>query len=107
MIVLLTLAGTAAVLFAVGLLVHRDLAEVAAQISHLEHRPDLERDLNQLWHDLQRLHDEQRANTDRRLREIETAVTQAQHSQGDLARFVNWMAPLVHEWSGTTPGSRR
>lgn len=109
MIALLALVGllVSVALVAIGIVLHRDLAQMNAQLERSGHQPDLSRWFDQLWADVQQLQDQQVKATDKRLRDIEAALAQARQHQAELARYVNWMAPLVRHWSDTSPGSGR
>lgn len=109
MIGLLVLVGflVAVALVAVGVLLHRDLAQINAQLGRPNHQPELDRWLDQFWADVQQLHDQHVKATDKRLRDIEAALAQVREHEAEMARYVNWMAPLVQQWANATAGSRR
>jgi type II secretory pathway component PulJ len=112
-IALLALVGllVAVALMAVGVLLHRDLAQINDQLERsnpaIGLRPELNQLLDQLWADVQQLHDQHVKATDKRLRDIEAALAQVRQHEAELARYVNWMAPLVQQWANATAGSRR
>jgi len=91
----------------IGVLVHRDLARIAAQVERAGLRPDIQQDIDQLWGDAKQLHDDHARVVDRRLREVEAAVAQVQQSEAGLARYVNWMVPLVQRWAEASAGGDR
>jgi hypothetical protein len=91
----------------VGVLLHRDLARINEQLARSGHQPDFRRDLDQLWADARGLHDEHARVTLKRLREVEAAVGEVRQSQGQMANYVNWMAPLVKGWASAAQETRR
>lgn len=109
MIGLLALAGllVAVALVAVGVVLHRNLAQINEQFARSGHQPDFNRWLDQLWGDVQQLHDQHVKATDKRLRDIEAALAQVRQHQAELARYVNWMAPLIQQWANATPEGGR
>lgn len=99
--VALAVLASGACLTTVGVLLHRDLTEVAAQLSRANrHPPDIQRDLDQLWNDVHHSQAERDGATDKRLHDVGTALTQLRQTQDGLVRAVNWMVPLVKHWSG-------
>lgn len=106
---LLALAGllVAVALGAIGIVLHRDLARINEQLGRSGHLPDINRWLDPFWDDVQQLHAQHVKSTDKRLRDMETALAQARQHQAELARYVNWMAPLVRQWANASPDAQR
>lgn len=98
----LAVLGGAAALVVVGVVLHRDLAQIHDELARSGHQPEFNRWLDQFWADVQQLHQGHVEAVDNRLRDVGTAVTQIRQNQAELTRFVNWMAPLVQHWSKTT-----
>lgn len=105
-IALAAVLGTGA-LVVLGLLLHRDLGRITRELARSGHQPTFQRDLDQLWADTQRLVAEGSSATDKRMQEAEVAISEVKQHQRDLARYVNWMLPLVQRWTGATSGGGR
>jgi hypothetical protein len=98
-VALAVLVGAVA-LGAVGVVLQRGLAQVAEQLDQLRrHSPDVQRDLDQFWADLQHAEGQRATVVDKRLQGVETAVTQDRQTQDRLVQAVNWMLPFVQRWS--------
>jgi predicted PurR-regulated permease PerM len=98
-VALAVLVGTAA-LGAVGVVVQRGLAQLTERLDQLvRHPPDVQRDLDQFWADLQDAESRRATAVDERLLSLEAALTQTQQKQGQVVQAVRWMLPRVQRWS--------